>query len=954
MEQSIERTEPRIRPALLALVLGALVFAALAFLSLIFAREAGRVASIWPANGALLALVLLRPRSERGWLIGGAFLGDLVVNLTMGDTVPIAAGLALANAVEIAVAAILLCWGGRVVDLGRIRTLFRFGLIAGTVAPLTSSVIAAATLAIWHHEPMLANAGRWFVGDALGLLMITPPLLMAASRQTWSEVRAPLRRRLMLAVVLLATLAGVFLQSQFPLLFVVPPVLILIAFRCGAGSASVALLIAAVASLAAVVAGTGPLALVDGGLDQRAMIQQLFLAVLVFTTLPVASVLTDAARSRREAEARMAVLNLTESVAGVGSWRLDLEGGPRVSWSPQVYRIHGVDPTTFDPGFDDAIDFYHPDDRPLIRDWVARAIETGDVEPVTLRLIRSDGEERRVRTQGRVQRGAQNQVTTLFGVFQDVTDAEQAHVETAASERRFRALAEHTSDIIAIFDLDGTFRYLSPAITRVLGWTPQDLVGGQTWSIIHPDDHEPLRLAYRAHLAAGPGKPSPQIRYRGRTKAGGWVWLEAHPTVAWNAAGEPVEIQDTVRDVTAAKALEDALTQAKEAAEAAAEAKSEFLSNMSHELRTPLTSVIGFAGLLKAREGLGETERRFADRIATSSQALLSVINDILDYSKLEAGAVDLDPQPFDPRQMAQGVVGIVEAQAAAKGLDLAIEVEASVPAMLMGDEGRLRQVALNFLSNAVKFTGTGRVTLGLSERDGRLRLAVSDTGIGIAPDKIARLFERFTQADASTTRTYGGTGLGLAISQRLVAMMGGEIGADSRSGEGSTFWLEVPLPVAEGEGEVVSDGTGIALPGGLRVLIADDAAANRELVRAMLSAWDMDLVTVEDGARAVEAVQTGHYDLVLMDVHMPVMDGLEATRAIRSLAGEAGMVPIIALTANVQPEQVEACRAAGMDGHVSKPIVLMDMIAELGRVLQVAEDQPKRGEALARSRVRA
>ncbi len=918
---------------ILALLIGAAAFGLLAFLSLTFAREAGRVASIWPANGAILALILLRPRKERWWLIGGGLIGNVVADMLMGDTGAVALGLALANAIEIGLAAVLLTWKGRTVDLGRIRELFRFGLIA-ILVPVLSSVIAAATLVIWSHGPLVANVGRWFVADALGLLIVTPPLLLAASPQTWREARAPTVRRLMLGAVLVATLAGVFLQSQFPLLFMVPPVLILIAFRCGIGSAAVALLISAGASLAAVVAGTGPLALVDGGLDERAMVQQLFLAILVFTTLPVASVLTERARARCEDNARMATLSLAETVAGVGSWRLDLGETPRVTWSEQVYRIHGVEPGTFDPAYDDAVDFYHPDDRPLVRDWVARAIDTGQAEPLTLRLIRRDGEERRVRTQCRVQRNDLGQVQTLFGVFQDVTEAERRHGEVEANERRFRALAEHTSDIIAIFDLEGTFRYLSPAVERVLGWRPAELVGGKTWSIIHPEDHDALRSAYRAYFEAGPGAASPHIRYRARTKAGGWVWVEAHPTVARNAAGQVVEIQDTVRDVTAAKALEDALTEAKEAAEAAAEAKSDFLANMSHELRTPLTSVIGFSGLLKARPGLGEVERRFADRIATSSQALLSVINDILDYSKLEAGAVDLDPQPFDPRAMAEGVAGIVEAQAQAKGLNLTVAVDAAVPAMLMGDEGRLRQVALNFLSNAVKFTGTGGVTLSLTQIDGRLRLAVADTGIGIAPDKIGRLFERFTQADASTTRTYGGTGLGLAISQRLVEMMRGEIGVDSRPGEGSTFWLEVPLPVAEPAGALIMDRGELDLPAGLRVLLADDAMANRELVRAMLAPWGAELVMVEDGARAVEAVQTGRYDLILMDVHMPVMDGLEATRTIRGLGGAAGRMPIVALTANVQPDQVAACSAAGMDGHVAKPLVLADMVGELARVL--------------------
>lgn len=228
------------------------------------------------------------------------------------------------------------------------------------------------------------------------------------------------------------------------------------------------------------------------------------------------------------------------------------------------------------------------------------------------------------------------------------------------------------------------------------------------------------------------------------------------------------------------------------------------------------------------------------------------------------------------------------------------------MPGALMGDDGRLRQVLLNFLSNAVKFTASGEVRLETRWSDGRFRAEVTDSGIGVSPEKIDALFERFTQADASTTRNYGGTGLGLAISRHLIEMMGGEIGATSRPGEGSTFWFEVPLPVAEAEGGVEAQTT-IDLPKGLRVLMADDAPANRELIKAILGPWAVDLETVENGAEAVQAASRGGHDLILMDVHMPVMDGMDATRAIRSLPGTAGRVPVIALTANVQPEQVSA-----------------------------------------------
>jgi signal transduction histidine kinase/ActR/RegA family two-component response regulator len=446
---------------------------------------------------------------------------------------------------------------------------------------------------------------------------------------------------------------------------------------------------------------------------------------------------------------------------------------------------------------------------------------------------------------------------------------------------------------------------------------------------MHPDDVAGVRSAFAAYAKAGPGAPSPRIPYRGLRKDGQTVWLEAHPKVIRDAAGRALEFQDVVRDVSETKALEDELIAARDVAEAGARTKSEFLANMSHELRTPLTSVIGFSGLLQGSPNLPEAERKYADRIATASEALLSVINDILDYSKLEAEAVDLEPQAFDPRAMAEGAVAIVETQCQAKGLTLETVIDADLPGALMGDEGRLRQVTLNFLSNAVKFTTSGTVRLELTRAGERLRLAVTDSGIGIAPDKIDTLFDRFTQADASTTRVYGGTGLGLAISQRLIEMMGGEIGADSRPGEGSTFWFEVPMREAIA-GVEAAGADDLVVDAGLKILMADDAAPNRELVTAILGGLGLALETVCNGAEAVEAARTGAYDLILMDVHMPVMDGLDATRAIRAMGGATGRTPIIALTANVQPEQVVRCREAGMDGHVGKPIQISELLAAL------------------------
>jgi signal transduction histidine kinase/CheY-like chemotaxis protein len=374
----------------------------------------------------------------------------------------------------------------------------------------------------------------------------------------------------------------------------------------------------------------------------------------------------------------------------------------------------------------------------------------------------------------------------------------------------------------------------------------------------------------------------------------------------------------------------------------ASRAKTDFLATMSHEIRTPLNGVIGFTRVLLHGDDLAPSVRQQVELIGSSGQALLTVVNDILDFSKVEAGEVTLSVRPVRLAAVCEEVCAIVGAEAEGKGLDLVLQFDGPTDLFHAVDDQRLKQILFNLLNNAIKFTSEGSVFLDARWRGETLRIEVRDTGPGIAPEALPRLFDRFSQADSSISRSYGGTGLGLAISKGLIELMGGRIGVDSEPGHGSTFWFELSPPRAHAPAPV--DVSVAPADAAAHVLLVDDHPVNRQLGMAVLNLLGCTVDLAENGQEAVEAARTRRYDLIFLDVHMPVMNGLEAARAIRSLGSPACDTPIISMTADVMNDQVARCLAAGMNGRVSKPIEIEDLQACLSH--WVGRDA--RGETIA------
>ena len=518
----------------------------------------------------------------------------------------------------------------------------------------------------------------------------------------------------------------------------------------------------------------------------------------------------------------------------------------------------------------------------------------------------------------------------VLSYMRDVTERRAATEALEKSERKLRALFELAPVGITLTDISGRFLEFNEAFRNICGYEEAELKALDYWALT-PAEYAKDEARQLEDLRAT-GRYGPYEKEYVR-KDGVRIPLRLNGVLIESAEGQPL-IWSMVEDISEQLKGEAVLIEARTAAEAAAVAKSEFLANMSHEIRTPLTGVVGFASLLEAMDGLPQTARRYARRISTSAETLLAVVNDVLDFSKLEARQMELDPQAFDVGELAETVADLVRDRAVGKGLDVVVRREGEAPPRLVGDGARLRQVLLNFLTNAVKFTDKGSITIATRYDAGgaRLHMSVTDTGVGVPSDLADRLFQRFSQVDASSTRRHGGTGLGLAICKALIEMMDGSIGFASEAGRGSTFWFDIPAPVATAadEAAAVAGAPADIEVGRTSILVVDDVAVNRELISAMLSPFNVTLVEAASGAEAVKAAMAERFDLVLMDLQMPGMDGAAATRAIRANSDLNRATPILAISANVLPEQVAEARAAGMNDHIAKPIDPADLVHKI------------------------
>lgn len=501
--------------------------------------------------------------------------------------------------------------------------------------------------------------------------------------------------------------------------------------------------------------------------------------------------------------------------------------------------------------------------------------------------------------------------------------------ELEESELRHRMLAESINDLIDKKDVNARFTYLSPLCKTLLGYEEEDLLGKPIFDFIHPDDKSNYEVFHLTLFKSGCSHPI--IKYRFRKKNGHYIWLETNTKLLKNLSNNgETELVSVSRDITEAKKAEE-LVKEKEKAELANKAKSEFLANISHEIRNPMNAIIGMAGALLKTE-LTDDQKKYINSIRISSSNLMNLINDILDFSKIEAKQIEIYNTDFNLNDVVDEVVTMFENQAVEKNLQLNYIIADDVETNLHGDSFKLKQILTNLLNNAIKFTDEGQVKIFVTQESSnqkavRIKIAITDTGIGIKESDFNKIFNIFTQLDSTPSKKYQGTGLGLSIVKKLTDLLSGNITFESKYGKGATFTVQLPFAISKNKavnyGDIFKESKPDVDIGKIKVLLAEDDGINQLYLKGFLESYKWKVITAFNGEQAVQKYKKEHFDIILMDGQMPKMDGFEATKEIRKYEEEENRnyTPVIAITGYAVKGDRERFIEAGMDDYITKPI---------------------------------
>jgi len=606
--------------------------------------------------------------------------------------------------------------------------------------------------------------------------------------------------------------------------------------------------------------------------------------------------------------------------------------------SPSVKEVLGYEPEELIGK--SPFDLIYKDDLEVLKNEVHPASVSGVTQTRQNRVIKKDGSVIWVEIVSGPAYDDEGKEIGIMASIRDIHDQKLAEFKLEESERLFRLISSNSKDMLTIFEANEEARcvYVSPSCKEVLGYEPEELIGLSPFQMMPYDQAEELKRVYLKKLLDG---ESVRTESQLRKLDGTFIWVEALSQPIYNEQGQILTFQASVREISERKRFEKQLQEEKEKAEASTLAKSQFLSIMSHEIRTPMNAIIGLTNIM-LEEKPRKNQLEKLNLLKFSGENLLSLINDILDYSKIEAGKVELENIVFNLSDILQKYVTLSESRAADKGIALKVDVLSKIPSLVIGDPTRLGQVLNNLIGNAIKFTEKGIVTLTVtpvqvSDEDCVIHFSVKDTGIGIKSDKLNSIFENFTQASSDTTRKYGGTGLGLSIAKKLLQLMGSEIKVASEFGVGTVFTFSIPFKVSkELETKRTAQEIGYSIEGLLKVLVVEDNIINQVVASTFLKKWGMTVAIANDGKEALDMMQENRYDLVLMDLQMPVMDGYEATQTIRSYEDPYfKTVPIFALSASAMLEEKEKAMKYGFNDFVTKPFQPQELKEKIIKVVR-------------------
>lgn len=672
---------------------------------------------------------------------------------------------------------------------------------------------------------------------------------------------------------------------------------------------------------------------------QRAILRSL--AVAASRALEGRKAILAQENTLRELHKSELLLDRTGRLAQVGGWEVDLLTGKN-DWTDETRRIYGV-PPDYEPSVEQAINYFAREAQPIIQQAVSLGIAEGTGWDLELPFVRHDGTPIWVRAVGAVDFEG-GKAVRLVGALQDVTARRVANMESQKNALLLRSAIDIIDEAFVVFDPQDRLVLCNEKYREIYAASAPMIMPGNTFEQIVRYGVE--RGQYLAAIGQEEEWIAQRLESHRLSNSTQFQKLNDDRSLRvverklpdGHIVGFRVDITDQVRAI--------------EAAQQASHAKGQFLANMSHEIRTPMNAMLGMLTLLR-KTPLTPQQTDYVTKSEGATRLLLGVINDILDYSKIEAGHLTLDNQPFDMQQLVQDLRVILSTSAGAKPVKVTYQIDLGLPQRLVGDAMRLQQVLVNLGGNAIKFTPQGQVHIsirlkGQTPYTAHLEAAVTDTGVGISPENQARIFDGFSQAETSTTRRFGGTGLGLTISQRLVAQMGGELKVVSVLGQGSRFYFSLTLPylpAAQLAAAVTRASTSPRLIG-MRLLLAEDNPASQQVARELLQLEGAVVQVAGDGQQAIDAIEARQltptrFDLVLMDIQMPVMDGFTATRHIRQVLGHKDL-PIVAMTANALDSDRKACLAAGMNAHVAKPFDLDHLVSVLQHVARPMWELPE------------